>query len=1227
MKKGKLIGKIFGIALVGLMIGGMLGGLPTLVSKVEASPATICVPDDYSTIQAAVNASSSGDTIIVRDGTYIENVDINKDHLTIQSENGAEATIVQAANPNDSVFEVTSDYVNINGFTMKGAHTCYAGIFIYHAGHCNIFNNICENNGLGILLGYSDNNILHGNVMVHNRYNFGVGGDSYVNNIDTSNTVDGRPIYYLVDVEHRVIDAATNAGYVAVVNSTDIIVKDLTLANNGHGVLFVDTYNSKIENINTSKNEVGLRLIRSGKNIITTNYVSNNFFGIEIDGGGQNTIINNTVNSSTNDGIVIWTSDNNTLIGNTVNLTLAKGGITLGYADSNIITSNNLSSNKYGIYFEEMSQSNKIHDNNILNNSVGINLNGYHPSSENFIYYNDFIDNVNNVDCGSSTNIWQSPREITYTYKSKTFTNYLGNHWDEYTGSDADGDGIGETPCPIDSDADNYPLVDPFENYKIGEDTTPPMVSSSSPQNGQPDVAIDTVVTAAFSEAMDSSTITTESFTLAGSVVSGTVEYDPATYTATFTPDADLDYDHEYTATLSTAITDVAGNPLAEPYTWSFTTLSADVYWLAKAIMSEASIGTREERIAVGWTVLNRLDSGEFGGDIEEIVKGGYAYNQEPTEEIIALAEELLERQISDPTEGATHFFSPISMPWEGDEGEFIERLGRHFDEFDTGGGLHEVPGIEKRVYFPSWTRTLTWVGDLDNVRRAYFMFYRPNQPPVASFTCSQENPFSGDAVSFDASSSYDPDGTIVSYEWNFGDGETATGPQVTHRFRGAMGEAKECTVELRIEDDKGATNSNTHIVTVYRLKRYIPVYSSLCQFLPLPVPTIIEVVVYYNWVDEKDGQDEYIVSEVHLGNEESLNFALYMFSIEDEGEKVWSKIHKGVGKEDVSFTYPFGVPRDCVKSIGDEHFEGLLLGPDSELNFVVHGVELGLELRPSFFRVSRTIELGPGKQTELPPVCPEGTPGVLAAVASPVELRVYDFNGNVTGLVDGEIREEIPNSMYGGQSGTCVIFSPEDIDSNRYEAVGTDEGTYGLEITSVEDGEAITFTASDIPTTDNATHEYTIDWEALSEGEEGVTVQIDSDGDGEFEDTFTADEELSQDEFVLRTATTIDFDPDTLNLKSKEKFVTVYIELPTGYDVSQIDVSSITLNGTILALAKPTQVGDYDSDSIPDLMVKFDGDAVQDLLTPGSQVEITVTGEVAEIGFEGSDTIRVINN
>ena len=131
MKGIKLIWKMAVVLLIGALL---VTAFPLGVSKVEASPATIYVPDDYATIQAAVNAASAGDTIIVRDGTYTENVKVKKDHLTIKSENGADSTIVQAANPGDNVFEVTADYVNISGFTIEGATSLgKAGIFLNSA--------------------------------------------------------------------------------------------------------------------------------------------------------------------------------------------------------------------------------------------------------------------------------------------------------------------------------------------------------------------------------------------------------------------------------------------------------------------------------------------------------------------------------------------------------------------------------------------------------------------------------------------------------------------------------------------------------------------------------------------------------------------------------------------------------------------------------------------------------------------------------------------------------------------------------------------------------------------------------------------------------------------------------------------------------------------------------------------------------------------------------------
>lgn len=124
---------------------------------------------------------------------------------------------------------------------------------------------------------------------------------------------------------------------------------------------------------------------------------------------------------------------------------------------------------------------------------------------------------------------------------------------------------------------------------------------------------------------------------------------------------------------------------------------------------------------------------------------------------------------------------------------------------------------------------------------------------------------------------------------------------------------------------------------------------------------------------------------------------------------------------------------------------------------------------------------------------------------------------------------------------------------------------------------------------------------------------------------------------YKLPIAAIINIDPDTLNLKSKGKWITCYIELPEGYDVAEIDGSTVMLEGTIPAYmgkegwAKPeaneSNIVDSDGDGILERMVKFDRAAVIDLLkpVPHSDVTLTVTGKVAGIPFEGSDTIKVI--
>jgi len=107
----------------------------------------------------------------------------------------------------------------------------------------------------------------------------------------------------------------------------------------------------------------------------------------------------------------------------------------------------------------------------------------------------------------------------------------------------------------------------------------------------------------------------------------------------------------------------------------------------------------------------------------------------------------------------------------------------------------------------------------------------------------------------------------------------------------------------------------------------------------------------------------------------------------------------------------------------------------------------------------------------------------------------------------------------------------------------------------------------------------------------------------------------------------TVEIYPETLSLHSLfGRWIKAYIELPEGYDVSDIDISTVTLNGEVAAELRPTKVGDYDNDGVSDLMVKFSRiDAMKSIFRTGENT-LTISGEMIRFPFEGSDTIRVNN-
>ncbi len=84
---------------------------------------------------------------------------------------------------------------------------------------------------------------------------------------------------------------------------------------------------------------------------------------------------------------------------------------------------------------------------------------------------------------------------------------------------------------------------------------------------------------------------------------------------------------------------------------------------------------------------------------------------------------------------------------------------------------------------------------------------YGANEAPTASFDWSPHALSHGEKITFDASQSKDPDGSIVSYKWDFDDGTTSSGKIVTHVYQ----TAKPYTVTLTVVDDDGATDSENH--------------------------------------------------------------------------------------------------------------------------------------------------------------------------------------------------------------------------------------------------------------------------------------------------------------------------------------------------------------------------------------------------------------------------------
>jgi parallel beta-helix repeat protein len=131
--------------------------------QLQASPNTIHVPGDYTTIQEAIDQANPGDTIQVSSGTYEETLFINKT-LTLIGENRAN-TILQGADCDCAIIQANWTTVNISGFTI---HNASNGIVLYRCSNSTITETKVNGTGTGIWLHYSHNNTVSDNLLPDN---------------------------------------------------------------------------------------------------------------------------------------------------------------------------------------------------------------------------------------------------------------------------------------------------------------------------------------------------------------------------------------------------------------------------------------------------------------------------------------------------------------------------------------------------------------------------------------------------------------------------------------------------------------------------------------------------------------------------------------------------------------------------------------------------------------------------------------------------------------------------------------------------------------------------------------------------------------------------------------------------------------------------------------------------------------------------------------------------
>jgi len=269
------------------------------------------------------------------------------------------------------------------------------GIYVRGTSNNTLTGNNVTNNGDGIYLSGTEN-VLKNNQMKNNNYNFGITPQSHFNDIDTSNTVNDKPIYYWSNQHNRSVPF--DAGCVILINCTNIKAQNLTLTNNKEGIILVNSKNSEIRNCSLSNNKNGIRIHMSSKVNITKNIFIENGEGVSVWESTDILVNENQIANNTERGVELFDSKEHNIISNNVITNCSVGLEFTASSNNNTITGNTITNCNQAILFT-ISTYNTLRNNQMLNNEnyFRIEHDHYTDPSREFPYLINDIDSSNTI--------------------------------------------------------------------------------------------------------------------------------------------------------------------------------------------------------------------------------------------------------------------------------------------------------------------------------------------------------------------------------------------------------------------------------------------------------------------------------------------------------------------------------------------------------------------------------------------------------------------------------------------------------------------------------------------------------------------------------------------------------------------------------------------------------------------------------------------------------------